>query len=290
MWIFWAILCALLVGCMDLLSKLALRQEHEKIVGWGRLVFSLPLLGLFLWTQGLPSLSSQFWLLSLGMVPLELTAFLLYLRAIRVSPLSLTVPFLALTPVFSIATSWIILKERISPVGALGIFSIVLGIYLLHATTIKEGVLAPLRAIFRERGTRLMIGSAFLFSITSNLGKRAIQLSNPVAFGFLYQGMDTVALFGLARAKAGGIRSLGKALARQLWLFVVLGMAAALAMLVHCIGISQAPVSYFIAIKRTSLLVAVVSGGLVLKEEQILERLLGTVLMVAGVTLIAFQG
>ena len=290
MWIFWAILCALLVGCMDLLSKLALRQEHEKIVGWARLFFSLPLLGLFLWIHGLPSLTPQFWLVSLGMVPLELTAFLLYLRAIRISPLSLTIPFLALTPVFTIATSWIILKERVSPIGTLGIFSIVLGIYFLHVTTIKEGVLAPLRAISRERGTRLMIGSAFLYSITSNVGKRAIQLSDPAAFAFLYQLMDTIVLFGFAQAKAGGIRPLTKALAHRWILYAGLGVTAALAGLVHAIGISQAPVPYFIAIKRTSLLLAVLSGGLILKEEHIVERLFGTLLMVAGVTLIAFRG
>ncbi len=290
MWIFLAILCALLVGCMDLLSKLALRDEHEKIVGWARLVFSLPLLALFLWIDGVPSLSPKFWLVSLGMVPLELTAFLLYLRAIRVSPLSLTIPFLALTPVFTIATSWLILRERISPMGSLGIVLIVLGIYLLHVTTIQEGALAPLRAVARERGIRLMIGSAFLFSITSNLGKRAIQLSSPVSFAFLYQVMDTIALFGLAQAKAGGIQPLKRALTRQLGLYLALGMLAALAILVHCFGIVQAPVPYFIAIKRTSLLIAVVSGGLVFKEEHMVERLFGTVLMVAGVTLIAFRG
>ena len=290
MWIFWAILCALLVGCMDLLSKLALRSQHEKIVGWARLIFSLPLLGVVLLTSGLPPLSPQFWFISIGMIPLELTAFLLYLRAIRLSPLSLTVPFLALTPVFTIVTSRIILREKVSSMGTLGIFSIVLGIYLLHATDPKEGVLAPLRAVFKERGSRLMIGSAFLYSITSNFGKWAIQLSSPIAFAFFYQMIDTIALFGLAQAKAGGIQPLTKALTRQLPLYMALGTVAALSSFVHCIGIAQAPVPYFIAIKRTSLLVAVLFGGFVLKEEQLTQRLFGTALMVAGVTLIAFKG
>ena len=275
---------------MDLLSKLALRDQHEKIVGWARLIFSLPLLGLFLWTNGLPSLSPRFWWICLAMLPLELTAFLLYLRAIRLSPLSLTVPFLALTPVFTIATSWILLKEKVSGMGTLGICSIVVGIYLLNATTFKEGILAPLRALFRERGTRLMIGSAFLYSITSNFGKRAIQLSSPMAFAFFYQLIDTAALFGFAQAKAGGIRPLGTALRRQGFLYLCLGTVAAFASLVHCIGIAQAPVPYFIAIKRTSLLVAVIFGGLILKEGKILQRFLGAGLMVAGVTLIAFGG
>lgn len=290
MWIFWAILCACLVGGMDLLSKLALRHHHEKIAGWGRLVFSLPLLGLFLWINGLPPLSLQFWLVCLGMVPLELTAYLLYLRAIRLSPLSLTIPFLALTPVFTIVTSQILLGEGVSPMGTLGIFAIVVGVYSLNVATAKEGLLAPLQAVARERGSRLMIGSAFLFSVTSNLGKWAIQLSNPVAFAVLYQLLDAIALFGLAQAKAGGMRPLVQALTHQLSLYVGLGTVAGLAALVHAIGIAQAPVPYFIAIKRTSLLVAVLSGGLILKEEKILTRLFGTALMVAGVTLIAFCG
>ena len=290
MWIFWAILCACLVGCMDLLSKLALRQEHEKIVGWARLAFSLPLLGFFLCLHGLPSLTPSFWFVSLGMVPLELTAFLLYLRSIRISPLSLTIPFLALTPVFTIVTSRILLKERVSMMGSFGIFAIVLGIYLLHVTDLKEGILAPLRALGRERGSQMMIASAFLYSITSNIGKRAIQLSDPVTFAFLYQTMDTLALFGLARAKAGGLRPLTRTLAHRWILYAGLGVTAALAGLVHAVGIAQAPVPYFIAVKRTSLLLAVLSGGFILKEEHIVERLLGTMLMVAGVTLIALRG
>ena len=275
---------------MDLLSKLALRREHEKIVGWARLIFSLPLLGMILLASPHPSLSPQFWLISIGMIPLELTAFLLYLRAIRISPLSLTVPFLALTPVFTIVTSWIILRERVSGGGVLGILSIVLGIYLLNAADVKEGALAPLRAVFKERGSRMMIGSAFLYSITSNVGKRAIQLSNPITFAFFYQLIDMIALFGLAQAKAGGVRPLVRALSHRLILYGVLGAIAALSSWVHCIGIAQAPVPYFIAIKRTSLLMAVLFGGFVLKEEQVIQRLLGTTLMVAGVTLIAFRG
>ena len=289
MWLLLALSCALLVGTGDILSKMALRNSSEGIVGIARLLFSLPILGLTLWARGIPKLSVSFWLTLLGMLPFEISAYLLYLRSLRIAPLSLTIPFLALTPVFTIVTSWILLGERVSPAGTLGIFAVASGAYLLHLENTSQGWWLPFLSLFRERGSRFMIFAAFLYSITSNLGKRSIQLSDPYAFAFIYQGMNALTLWLLMSWGKWRSYSLGKEIFLQWKVYLALGTIMAFAVLAHCLGISRAPVPYFIAIKRTSLMVGVLSGGFLFKEKNLTPRLLATSCMVLGVALIAFS-
>ncbi len=289
MWVALALLCALFIGTGDVLSKFALRKSDEGIVGLGRLLFSIPILAGVAMVKEFPTFPPSFWRIFLFLIPFELAAYLLYLRAIRVAPLSLAVPFLTFTPVFTIVTCWVLLGERVSRTGALGIVIITAGAYLLYLETAEEGWFSPIRAIFRERGSRYMVTAAFLYSITSNLGKRAIQLSDPYAFAFFYQLSDSVILW-LVMWRVFGRRSIGREVLSQWRIYILLGSVMACAFLVHCIGIVQAPVPYFLAIKRTSLLIGVLYGGLLLKEERLAQRLTAAVLMVLGVGLIAFLG
>eukprot|EP00271_Cylindrocystis_brebissonii_P008087 TRINITY_DN22119_c0_g1_i1.p1 TRINITY_DN22119_c0_g1~~TRINITY_DN22119_c0_g1_i1.p1 ORF type:complete len:798 (+),score=82.07 TRINITY_DN22119_c0_g1_i1:104-2497(+) len=62
---------------------------------------------------------------------LKLVCSLLYQRALQVSPLSVTVPYLAFTPALLILTSFVLLKELPSYQGMAGVFVVTLGGYLL---------------------------------------------------------------------------------------------------------------------------------------------------------------
>jgi hypothetical protein len=69
---------------------------------------------------GMPApwtLPAPFWGWMAVMVPLEIAAMLLYMAAIRDHPLSLTVPYLAFTPVFVLLIADWLLGERVSPQG-----------------------------------------------------------------------------------------------------------------------------------------------------------------------------
>ena len=68
---------------------------------------------------------------SLSIVPLEILAMLLYIRAIRDYPLSQTLPYLAFTPVFVTVTGYLLLGETLSGRGLLGILLVVAGAWLL---------------------------------------------------------------------------------------------------------------------------------------------------------------
>ena len=207
---------------------------------------------------------------------------ILYTRALQISPLSLTVPLLSLTPVFTILTSFLILGESPDRSGVCGILLIVVGAYFLNVDLSKKGILQPIKAVWIERGSLLMICVAFIYSITSNLGKLAIHHSSPAFMVAFYLPLISLALLPLAvrsgmrltQLRAGGS------------LFFLIGASQALMALCHFVAVSMILVSYMISVKRLSLLLSVVLGKVFFHEEHLKERLLGSFLMVTGVVLI----
>jgi drug/metabolite transporter (DMT)-like permease len=285
-WVLYALLSAGSLATADALSKEKLIAADERVVAWVRLLFACPFLIGLLTFVTIPPLDLTFWSTILILLPLELTALVLYIRAIKVSPLSLTIPFLSLTPVFIMLTGWLMLGERVDMTGAAGIGLIVIGAYLLHSHILHEGWNAPFLAIQREKGSRLMILVAFLYSITSNLGKVAILHSSPAAFSIIYILILTIAfapvVFWKSRPHLPQLRT-------HLFPFLAIGFFEATMILFHTLAIIQTQVAYMIAVKRTSLLFSVIYGHLFFREPHLGRRLLAGMLMVGGVALISLR-
>lgn len=212
---------------------------------------------------------------------------LLYMRAIRDHPLSLTLPYLAFTPVFAIAVAWLLLGERVSPLGAGGILLVVAGAWLLNGERAQRrnwrSWVAPWGAILREPGPRLMVTVAAIYAMTSSLGKGAMAYMTPQHFGAFYfavLALSVVLLFGLPRP-----RSLLKIARRPLPVFAI-GILMAVMAFAHFHALQQVEVAYMIAVKRTSLLFGILYGALLFREPGLGRRLPAGGLMVVGVTLI----
>ncbi|MBM4311572.1 MAG: EamA/RhaT family transporter [Deltaproteobacteria bacterium] len=279
-WFTYALLCALLLATADVCAKKALGRVDEYLVAWGRLVCAAPLfVPLAPWREaaGLPA---RFWLIVLILLPFEITAIYLYNRAIKIADLSITAPFLGLTPLFLAATAFIVLGERLSFSGLAGIMLVVAGTYLLNVSRSKRGLLAPVAAIARNPGSRLMVIVALLYSITALLGKMAAQIAGPLLFAALY---SIVVLFLLTPA---ALRTTNAAALKQAfrnpW-FLLLGPCYGLMMLAHLNAIVLVEASYMIAVKRCSLLFAIMYGRLIFKEQGFGERISGGLVMVAGI-------
>jgi len=289
-WISLALLCALLTGSGDAISKKLLDRSGERVVGWAKLLFTLPWLGLG-WICVQPPLpGGEFWLLAAAAIPVEVAAYLCYLRAIRVAPLSLAVPFLALTPMLTVLTSRLFLGEGVAPAGFFGVCSVAGGAYVLQVDRAARGILEPLRAMLRNPGIRLMLLTAALFSITATLGKRMIALSSPAAFLFYYFGVEALVLSEWIRRGPGGFRAVWPEVRGQAGLYALSGVVLAGALFAHASGIVRAPVPYFLSIKRLSLLVSVLYGGLLFREQAMRQRVVGAALMLAGAVVITCAG
>ncbi len=282
-WFFLSLASAFSVAVVDALSKKALGRSDPYVVAWVRLGYCIPFLALSLVCIRIPQLDITFFKVILILLPLEITALLLYTHALRQSPLSLTIPFLALTPVFLIVTSYLILGERLDASGIAGILMITAGGYLLHLHTLQKGWLEPFRAILREKGSRKMIIVAFLYSITSNLGKVAIRHSSPAFFGAVYFPLlAAVSLPFLGVVSKGAYKTL---FARKR-IFLLIGLFQTIMIFAQFTALSIAEVPYVISIKRTSLIFSILFGWIFFREERIRERMLGAAFMIGGVVLI----
>jgi len=285
LWFPLTLFCAFSLATSDALTKKALADHNEYLIAWLRLLLALPfLLAPLLFIQ-IPSLGKDFFPAILIALPLETAATLFYIRALKVSPLSLTLPFLALTPVFLLIIPFLLLGEKISLAGGIGILLIAVGSYSLNLGETRKGILAPFRAIRRERGALYMIVVAFLYSITSTLSKKAIAASSPLFFAACYYPAVVIMLtpFTIYYGRQE-LKGLVKNNALKSALFPALFYA--LMLIAHMLAISMAQVAYMISVKRLSLLIGVFYGHLLFKEKGIRERPLGTVLMLLGVVLI----
>ncbi|MBI5233652.1 MAG: EamA family transporter [Deltaproteobacteria bacterium] len=280
-WALFAFLSAFSLATADALSKRALKSTDDLVIVWVREGYALPFLAVAFLFVPVPALDPTFWVTVATLIPLEILALILYVKAIRLSPLSLSVPFMAFTPAFIMFIAFVILGETPDASGFSGIVLIALGAYLLNIGAFKQGVLGPIKAIGKEPGSVLMLIVALIYSVTATLGKVAVGHSSPFFFGFFYPFLLTVMLSGILIAK-GRLRGV----AAKPFVFLPIGLCAAVMILSHFIAISLADVAYMIAIKRTSLLFSVLYGRLFFGEEAVGERLLGAGVMLAGVVLI----
>jgi uncharacterized membrane protein len=185
--------------------------------------------------------------------------------------------------------SYLLLGEKVSAAGAAGIGLIALGSYLLNADGIKKSLLEPIRAIGRERGSLYMIGVAMLYSITSSMGKMAIEHSSPLFFGSLYFIAINIAFIPIALFMGRGhMQSFFSE--RKYRGLIVPGLLYGLMILAHMSAMKLTRVAYMVSVKRTSLLMGVLFGYFMFREGNLRGRFFGAALMFAGFVLIVVSG
>ncbi|MEN8207105.1 MAG: DMT family transporter [Pseudomonadota bacterium] len=286
-WISLTLLSAFFLATADTLSKRYLshyRPGDLVLVRFG--VSGALLLPLLLW-QPWPPLSLAFWGWIAASLPLELLAMWLYMQAIRESPLSLTLPYLAFTPVFNTLTGYLVLGETVSRTGFSGILLVVLGAWLLNLEAAQKGtgldVLAPFRAITRERGSRLMLMVAAIYSLTSVTSKGALLHVNPGFFGPFY-----FVVLGTASALVFASRDVSswRAMSKHPWVHLGIGAFMAAMVITHFYAIVHIEVAYMVAVKRTSLLFGILYGAWLFGETGLKKNLPAGILMVLGVFMV----
>ncbi|MDX1707407.1 MAG: EamA family transporter [Desulfobacterales bacterium] len=251
------------------------------------MIYSLPLLVLTLPFVPVPALDPIFFSAFLISLPINGIAFWLHLRAIQVSPLSLTLPYLSFTPVFMILTGALVLDEMPNAWGILGIGVICLGSYVLNLAPGKHSVLAPLKAVLREEGSWLMLIVAFAYSLGAVFGKQAIVHSSPLFFAitfFTTLNMLLLAIFGVC----GKINLQVFRARRQKG--IIAGFLFFAHILLHAFAISLTKAAYMISVKRLSVIIGLIYGGVIFQEKNLMMRLLGTLLMVSGAVMITLGG
>jgi len=282
-WFTFALLTAFFVAAHDAWVKKWFSHLSEFEMFSIPLVYSLPLTLISLLFIDIPALEQTFYIAFVVSLPFNAVPFFMYIKAIKISPLSLTVPYLAFTPVFMIVTGLLILNEMPDIWGLVGIAAVCAGSYVLNIDPRNHSLLQPFRAVFMETGSWMMLVVSFIFSISGVLGKLAILHSSVMFFQMSFFAVLSILML-ITFWLFGKIRP---------WVLVrhpVKGLVAGGLMYGHIFchgyGISMTKAAYMISIKRLSIVFGVIFGGLVFHEENMLMRFSGALLMFSGAVLI----
>ena len=174
----------------------------------------------------------------------------------------------------------VLLGERPSLQGAVGIGLVVVGIFLSHGAL---GGWAAARAHRPALGWALLTGA--LIAGYSLVNKVGVTLAPVPLYAFLVFLADAVLVRLVQRWRGGSVPALRRdAPWGRIVAVGVLMMGAYLAVLV---AMSQAPVSYVVATREISVVVAALLGALVLHERHSAARVAGAVVIFGGLCAIA---
>lgn len=233
---------------------------------------------------------------------LEGCAILLNYRALQVSQLSFCIPFMALTPVFLLPIGKFFLHEQISGGMVIGVGLVMTGSLVINRRMVSQGWLEPAKAIVREKGSRYMLLVSLLLATTAALDKWFItsggqtdlstRLSKSFCLSIGKATMLTLFFAGLAivRRRKSFLATNGNV--KELWLaawkmvpawLVLAGFFEAIVIVLQLLALQYAAAAIVISIKRSGILLACGLGWLFFKERDIMDRVIGSCVMIVGV-------
>ncbi len=280
------LLCAALFAAKEGINKKLTQKTNIYVILWITTLLMLPFFAVALLFEKQVAIQSGFWYI----IPVNISLFtlssLLLIKAMQISPLSLTLPFLSFSPVFMIFTSWIILGQLPNSWGIIGIVLIVIGSYILNLKKVKKNFLAPFTAIGKEKGSLLALAVAFIWSITSNLDKIAIDNSSTFSYLLLINiGVVIVLSVILISKQRTTFLSAAQNNIKLASLVAAIGSAA---VAFQMLAIQHILVPYVIAMKRTGTTL----GGIIIGQRAFHEtedkayRLVGGIIMAIGIIII----
>lgn len=281
-----AFLTAISESIKDTISKKSLENINEYVVSWSLRFFAfLFILPVFLFIE-IPQLNREFYfaILSGGLIVAVTTV--LYMKAIKHSDLSISVPMLSFTPLFLLITSPIITKEFPNKFGIIGVFLIVAGSYLLNIKDKSNGYLSPFKSLLKEKGAKLMLIVAFLWSISSNIDKIGVQNSSSLFWALSINLFSSIILLPVLFLKCPDCKEKIKI---NFKILALIGFFIASGLVFQMNAIKFTLVAYVISIKRTSIIMSALLGYLVFKEKNLKNRLLGISIMILGVLFITLS-
>src|SRR3989344_2338868 len=133
MWVALSLLAAVLTATRDpIYKKLLVADVNPYILGSAQFVIAGILLAAIVLLTGVPDIGSGFVIAVIGTVLLNTVAVGLHFKAIKLGDISIVSPLLSFTPIFAIATSFVMLGELPTALGLSGLILIVIGSYILH--------------------------------------------------------------------------------------------------------------------------------------------------------------
>lgn len=278
--------CAFSWVGLDLLRKLLVVHGGALPMTFLLVAAQVPLFLLWALTDGRWRIGAGYWLPGLACVALSLAANLTYMRSVKLSPMSATLPLLALTPVFATLVAIPLLGELPRAIQTAGILIVVLGALVLNADPGSGGFSGMWRGLLSEKGAPWMVATALLWSISPALDKLAMRHAAPAMHAFI-TAAGIVCGLGIALAVQGRFSEIRNLERRSYGILAASAVVCGLALFFQLLAIQMVLVGLLETVKRgVGAVMALLLGRLVFGEELSRRRTAAVALMIAGVWLV----
>lgn len=280
-----ASLTAIFKSSSEIVSKHSLLEDvDEYLLSWALRFFALPPVALGLFIFGIPEISSGIWLALTFSAPAGVVATVLYMKAIQASDLSIISPLSGISPVLVLLSSSLIVGEFPSVLGLIGIMATTVGLYLLKLHEASAGIAEPLKAVFREPGAKYMMGMLLIYALAAPIDKIGVEASSPIFYTFMLHVTQILFLTPLMINNNPDFRS---AVSKNKIDLAAIGGLSGLASIAQMTALSYTLVAYVISVKRAGIVISVLAGHFIFKEDNLRERLIGALVILLGLVMIA---
>ena len=215
----------------------------------------------------------------------ETIYFLALGKAYEEGDLSVVYPVARSSPMFVAIAASLLIGERITLGGALGIVLILIGVYVLHLKGwSREELTRPLKALGEPASKYALVAAlgTTVYSISDKMGVTAV---DPLLYSF-WLGFMITGMLSLVIVKRRGVSLIREELRGSLFKVSVAGVLVKGGYMLVLVAMSMAQVSYILALRQVSVVLGAALGVVLLKERYGGVRIVGSMIIFVGVYLL----
>ena len=275
------ILNGLFWAFFDITRKLSLKYLNPKILLSFFMLVQVIIFFLWVLFEKDFYFSNNYILPGVILIVINVISAIFFLKSILHSDLSLTIPLLSLTPIFSSLFSLLFLNEKLLFSQYFGIVSIVLGTLILYTNELNlNSFFRSFTIIIENKGARLMILVSIFWSITPVIDKICLEYT-PINYHGLIQ--STGMLLALVSISFKEIKTIKFPL-KSTGLILITLLIGTTATILQFYSILDNYVPIMESIKRTiGQVCAVIFGYIIFKEKINIQKIIGVFVLSIGV-------
>ncbi len=287
MWFYIALATAVISAISVILNKKILNGVSPSVLTWCTLVLATPIIAVIAIKEGIPSLNSLFIIGIVGSVLFYTASKIVQFRAMKIADLSAIYPLVSLGPIFTLLIAFLPpLNEKPGFLAIIGVLVTLFGVYVLNVSNAKEGLLKPIKLLFENKASALMILSVVVDSVVIAFDKLAINNTIPQNTTFVLLAENILVIVGLLPILYLRNKNFTKQIFDNKKLFIVLGVLNAISTILAFTAVGGGNVGIVSTILKTQLLFVLLFSFIFFKDKPRLETIIGSIIMIAGIVLI----
>lgn len=207
-----------------------------------------------------------------------LAATYLYIEALRITDISITEPLRNTSPIFVALLEPVILGISFETVLVAAALLGSAGAYILVA---KDSILEPIESM-KNRGALLSVLVAFILALYSIIQRFGATNMDPLLFAYITY-VTSLMGFWIWKRKESGTVELEDYFRKDVF---ALGVVTAAGVVAGLFAYSMITASEVTVVKQTSAVFGVLIGGRFFKEDSLVRKLVGALIIFAGVLLV----